>query len=86
MKKDPEKLVFILSIVGTILGVVFMFWIVVQLKNVCEEIECSANSDYELESNHTVELENNHTVELESNHTVRVPLPLRRNRNRVDQY
>ena len=39
MKKDPEKFVFILSIIGTILGVVVMFWLVVQLKNVCEEIE-----------------------------------------------
>lgn len=70
MKKDPEKFVFILSIIGTILGVVFMFWLVVQLKNVCDEIECSTNSNYELNSNQSV----------------RVPLPLQRNRNRVDQY
>lgn len=70
MKKDPEKFVFILSIIGTIFGVVFMFWLVVQLKTVCDEIECSANSNYELNSNHTV----------------RVPLPLQRNRNRIDRY
>ena len=70
MKKDPEKFVPILSIIGTILGVVFMFWLVVQLKNVCEEIECSANSNYELNGNHTV----------------RVPLPLQRNLNRADRY
>ena len=70
MKKDPEKFVFILSIIGTILGVVFMFLLIVQLKNVCEEIECSANSNNELNSNHTV----------------RVPLPLQRNRNRVDRF
>lgn len=69
MKKDPEKFVSILSIIGTIFGVVFMFWLVVQLKNVCEEIECSANSNYELNGNHTV----------------RVPLLLQRNRNRVDR-
>ena len=70
MKKDPEKFVFILSIIGTIFGVVFMFWLVVELKNVCDEIECSANPNYELDNNHPV----------------RVPLPLRRNRNRVDRY
>ena len=70
MKKDPEKFVFILSIIGTIFGVVFMFWLVVELKNVCDEIECSANPNYELNSNHPV----------------RVPLPLQRNRNRVDRY
>ena len=67
MKKDPEKFVSILSIIGTILGVVFMLWLVVQLKNICDEIECSTNSNNELDSNHTV----------------RVPLPLQRNRNRI---
>lgn len=39
MKNNPDKMTFILAIVGTILGVLFIVWIVTQMFVVRDEVE-----------------------------------------------
>ena len=50
MKNKPDKVVFIVSLIGTILGVLFIMWIVKQLFIVRDEVERSQQATvYDME-------------------------------------
>lgn len=48
MKNKPDKMTFIVAIVGTIFGVLFLVWIVAQMFVVRDEVERATAQHYDL--------------------------------------
>lgn len=48
MKNNPDKMTFIVAVVGTIFGVLFIVWIVAQMFVVRDEVERATAQQYDL--------------------------------------
>ena len=48
MKNNPDKMTFIVAVVGTIFGVLFIVWIVAQMFVVRDEVERATAQHYDL--------------------------------------